>query len=385
MNNNLNQKKNINSNKNNNKNKNKNKNKKIINKKKPFSILENQLEPYQKVKIGINACSFVDEYMMPIWCPENVYIKFRVEGKWRIDKIYEYTDSKGMPSNHSSGFNYGALIGRIGLGEKFVVVDETAILVKKEGPLFLRQNLPKNMKIEPEGKLEISVYDGIYMTIEEINEKIGWKEQGAIDNSNENQNNEKNNIDKKSMKSSYSTKIIDMEEKELEKNLIKQLNNLRMNPTLFYEKYINFNTNLIKTKKYLDKIEKEEKMPLDENISCYNFLEDYFKLPNQIQFKKTINKNNLSKSLLKLEEDIAYFLLDQIGKTVKTKCKMTQKDNPNDIILQFLLDKKFRTYIFRSQSQFLTIKIFKNYFIKSTLVIMSIALVKDYTQEEEEI
>ena len=379
LNNNLKSKKNINS------NKNRNKNKKNINKKKPFSILENQLEPYQKVKIGINACSFVDEYMMPIWCPENVYIKFRVEGKWRIDKIYEYTDSKGMPSNHSSGFNYGALIGRIGLGEKFVVVDETAILVKKEGPLFLRQNLPKNMKIEPEGKLEISVYDGIYMKIEEINEKIGWKEHGAIDNSNENQNNEKNNIDKKSMKSSYSTKIIDMEEKELEKNLRKQLNNLRMNPTLFYEKYINFNTNLIKTKKYLDKIEKEEKMPLDENISCYNFLEDYFKLPNQIQFKKTINKNNLSESLLKLEEDIAYFLLDQIGKTVKTKCKMTQKDNPNDIILQFLLDKKFRTYIFRSQSQILTIKIFKNYFIKSTLVIMAIALVKDYTQEEEEI
>ena len=379
LNNNLKSKKNINS------NKNRNKNKKNINKKKPFSILENQLEPYQKVKIGINACSFVDEYMMPIWCPENVYIKFRVEGKWRIDKIYEYTDSKGMPSNHSSGFNYGALIGRIGLGEKFVVVDETAILVKKEGPLFLRQNLPKNMKIEPEGKLEISVYDGIYMRIEEINEKIGWKEHGAIDNNNENQNNEKNNIDKKSMKSSYSTKIIDMEEKELEKNLRKQLNNLRMNPTLFYEKYINFNTNLIKTKKYLDKIEKEEKMPLDENISCYNFLKDYFKLPNQIQFKKTINKNNLSESLLKLEEDIAYFLLDQIGKTVKTKCKMTQKDNPNDIVLQFLLDKKFRTYIFRSQSQFLTIKIFKNYFIKSTLVIMAIALDKDYTQEDEEI
>ena len=74
---------------------------------------------------------------MPIWCPKDVYIKFRVEGKWRIDKLYDYTDSKGIPSNHCAGFNYGALVGRIGLGEKFVVADEVAILVKKEGPLFL--------------------------------------------------------------------------------------------------------------------------------------------------------------------------------------------------------------------------------------------------------
>ena len=97
-----------------------NKNKKNAIKKNPFIISEIQSSPYQKIKIRINACSFIDEYMMPIWCPKGVYIKFRVEGKWRIDKLYDYTDSKGISSNHSSGFNYGALIGRIGLDKKMI-------------------------------------------------------------------------------------------------------------------------------------------------------------------------------------------------------------------------------------------------------------------------
>ena len=48
------------------------------------------------MKILVNACSFTEEYMMPIWCPKDVYIKFRVEGKWRIDKQYDYTDSKDL-------------------------------------------------------------------------------------------------------------------------------------------------------------------------------------------------------------------------------------------------------------------------------------------------
>ena len=173
-----------------------NKNNKNIKKKKPFYIPEIQSSPYHKVKIIINACSFCEEYMMPIWCPKDVYIKFRVEGKWRIDKSYEYTDSKGMPSNHGAGFNYGALVGRIGLGDKFVVVDEGAVFVKKEGPLFLRQNLPKKMKIEPDGKLEVTVYDGEHMNIEEINSKIGWIENGIVDNNKNDENNNNENINK---------------------------------------------------------------------------------------------------------------------------------------------------------------------------------------------
>ena len=380
----------------NNRNKNKKNNKKK--KLKPFIISEIQNSPYQKVKVAINAASFCDEYMMPIWCPKDVYIKFRVEGKWRIDKLYDYTDSKGIPSNHCAGFNYGALVGRIGLGEKFVVADEVAILVKKEGPLFLRQNLPKKMQIEPEGKLDVSIYDGIYMSIEEINSKIGWIENGTVDNNNENNNNEKynseNNNNENSNKDNLSNGPIkrniksnnnnntEKDEKELEKNLRTHLNNLRMNPSMFYEKYISFNTSLIRTKKYLDKIINEEKTSLVENENCYNFLNDYFQLPNQKNFKKNLNKNNVSENINKLDEDISYFLYDQIKATVKVKSKIIQRDNPIEIIKQYLLDKKYRSFIFDARSQLLTIKTFKNFFNSSTLVIIAIALDKDYSQEE---
>ena len=379
-------------------NKFKNKKKRKVNKiKKPFIISDIQTSPFKKIKITINGCSFCDEYLMPIWCPKDVYIKFRVEGKWRIDKLYDYTDSKGMPSNHSVGFNYGALIGRIGLGEKFVVADESTVFVKKEGPLYLRQNLPKRMKIKPEGKLEVIVYDGEYMEIEEINKRIGWIENGIDEKNNNNENYENyensennenlNTNDDIRVSGSYSSKIRNInnsekENKELEKKLVTILNNLRMNPSLFYEKYINFNQSLILTKKYLEKSEKSEKIPLPENENCYNYLIDFFNLPNQIEFKKNVNKNNLSQYLKRIDEDISFFLYGQVGTTVKVKSKMTQKDNPNDIIVQFLLDKKFRPYIFGEHSQSLVIKIFKNFFNKSALVVMAIILDKDYSEEE---
>ena len=383
----------------------KGKNKKNINNNKPFIITEIQSSPYKKIKVVINACAFYDEYMLPIWCPKDVYIKFRVEGKWRIDKLYDYTDSKGIPSNHSAGFNYGALIGRIGLGKKFVVVDEGTILAVKEGPLFLRQNLPKKMKVEPEGKLEVSIYDGIYMSINEINNRIGWIENGTVDNNNDNINNNKNNESNenneimsekninnncnisqslKSLNSNSTKKNMDFDEKELEKKLRAQFNNLRMNPYMFYEKFVTFNTNLMLTKQYLEKLKKEQVNSLHENENCYTFLEDYFKLPNQIRLKKNINKNNLSINLRKLDEDIGYFLLDKIGNSVISKCKMTQKDNAIEIVVQYLLDKKFRKYIFSEHSQYLIIKIFKNYFNNSSLVVVAIGLDNNYPDEEIE-
>ena len=355
-----------------------NKNNKNIKKKKPFYIPEIQSSPYHKVKIIINACSFCEEYMMPIWCPKDVYIKFRVEGKWRIDKSYEYTDSKGMPSNHGAGFNYGALVGRIGLGDKFVVVDEGAVFVKKEGPLFLRQNLPKKMKIEPEGKLEVTVYDGEHMNIEEINSKIGWIENGIVDNNKNDENNNNENINNNKKNNNN----IEEENKELEKKLRAYFNNLRMNPSMFYEKYINFNQSLIWTKEYLEKIEKIEKEPLIENENFYDFLDEYFNLPNQKELIKNINKNNISEYLSKMNEDIGYFLCNQSDKTIKVKSKITQKDNPNEVIIQFLLDKKYRPYLFSSHSTSLTIKIIKNFFNKSTLVVLAIEIEKDIYQDE---
>ena len=367
-------------------------------KKKPFLVTENQTDPYKKVKITINACSFLDEYMMPIWCPKNVYIKFIVEGKWRIDKKYEYTDSKGLKSNNSKGFNYGALIGRIGKkinnninknqkekekGKKkdssllkentFVIANEVTYLVKEEGPLFLRANLPKKMKIEPEGKLEVSIYDADFMEIPDINEKIGWIEN----DNNLTDNNAKNNT----QKSPNKNKNKEQNEKELENNIRNNINNLRMNPSMYYEKYISFDANYLWTKEYLSKKKAEGRDPLQDNETIYKFLSEYIKAPNQQKLKKDINvnKNKISECLAKMDEDLSFYIKDlvEFNVVVKVKCKMTQKDNPIDIIVQFLLDQQYRSNIFNQYSKGLIIKICKNFLNNYTLVIMAIIIDRD--------
>ena len=50
--------------------------------------------------------------------------------------------------------------------------------------------------------------------------------------------------------------------------------------------------------------------------------------------------------------------------------------------LHYLLDKKFRTYMFSNHCQFLAVKVLKNYYTQSTLVIMAIVLDKDYSEVE---
>ena len=375
------------------------KNKNTQQKKKPFILSETQTDPYKKIKITINASSFLDEYMMPIWCPKNVYIKFRVEGKWRIDKQYDYTDSKGLKSNHSKNFNYGALIGRIGkknndeLSEKekekktranslynqdnFLVANEAAFFVKEEGPLFLRPNLPKKMKIEPDGKLEVFVYEGDYMSIPDINQKIGWLENANILE-------EKSEKSKAKSPNKNKDNKIELNEKEIENALIKNINNLRMNPSMYYEKYISFNTNYLWTKEYLYNIKIPPKMPLKEDEEIYNFLTNYAKsfIP---EYKKKINKINLKEYLTKMNESLSNYIADNVplSNIVRVKCKLTQKENPIDIIVQYLLDKQYRKNIFTQYSKRITVKITKNFFNDFSLVIMTIILDRDNELIEE--
>ena len=385
------------------------KGKKVI--KKPFVITEIEDEPFKKIKITINACSFCDEYMMPIWCPKGIYLKFKVDGKWRIDKLHEYTNSRGIPSNQSSGFNYGALIGRIGKGDLFVVVDQGTVFVKEEGPLFLRQNLPKKVLVEPEGKLEVSVFDGIYTDVREINERIGWIENGTIDyNNDENENIENSNIYnnnelldiynsrnnnilnfsvkntsinnsiKNSVNGNTSKNIL----KTLEKKLRTNLNNLRMNPNMYYEKFINFNKSLIMTKKYLDKLDKKPVESLIENSICYNYIDEYFQLPRQKQLQSSVNKKLITKNLLTINEDIAFFLGNKFGYKVKVKATLTQRCNPNEILELFLLDKKFRPYIFDASSKSFAVKIINNFVNESHLIIVAIIIDKSGNNKENE-
>ena len=172
-------------------------------------------------------------------------------------------------------------------------------------------------------------------------------------------------------------------EKDFEKNLRTHFNNLRMNPTMYYEKYISINSSLIKTKEYLGKIKKEiNPLIVDENDPSYNFIGEYFKLPNQKQLQNNLNKNKVILNLAKFDEDLSFFLCDQNNKTVKVKCLLTQKDNPVDIIIQYLLDKKFRKYIFGENSQNLIIKVLKNYYNNSSLIIVAISIEQEDSNEQ---
>ena len=336
------------------------------NKRKPFQITVIEDSSYKKIKIVFNACAFLDESVMPIWCPKDSFIKFKVKGKWRIDKLYPYTDSKGLPSNNRGGFGYGALIGRIGKGEKFVVSDDKAVIVKEEGPLYMKQLLPKNMKIEPEGSIEVCVYDGEYMNIDEINEKIGWIENN-IENKDINNKNEifdDNTVNKKE----------DNMKKEFENKIRNEMNNLRMNPLIFYDQFINKNKNLSNTRKYLEKLKDEYLGVLNLNNDYYDAICGFLELFDQNKNKNNINKNNVTDYLLELEKEVEFFLIDKFEMKTKVKCRLTQKTNAKDIIIQCFYDKKYRFYIFNKKCRDLTVNVFNNFYKDFSLVIMAFTL-----------
>ena len=336
------------------------------NKRKPFQITVIEDSSYKKIKIVFNACAFLDESVMPIWCPKDSFIKFKVKGKWRIDKLYPYTDSKGLPSNNRGGFGYGALIGRIGKGEKFVVSDDKAVIVKEEGPLYMKQLLPKNMKIEPEGSIEVCVYDGEYMNIDEINEKIGWIENNIENNDINNKNEifDDNTVNKKE----------DNMKKEFENKIRNEMNNLRMNPLIFYDQFINKNKNLTNTRKYLEKLKDEYLGVLNLNNDYYDAICGFLELFDQNKNKNNINKNNVTDYLLELEKEVEFFLIDKFEMKTKVKCRLTQKTNAKDIIIQCFYDKKYRFYIFNKKSRDLTVNVINNFYKDFSLVIMAFTL-----------
>ena len=92
----------------------------------------------------------------------------------------------------------------------------------------MKQILPKNMKVEPEGNLEVFVYDGEFMDINEINEKIGWIENN---DENEDENNQNDIFDDNSIRMKKDDNI----KKDFENKIRNEMNNLRMNSMLFYE------------------------------------------------------------------------------------------------------------------------------------------------------
>ena len=273
-----------------------------------------------------------------------------------------------MPSSHTIGLNYGALVGRIGSGKPFMISPNCTYTSKTDGPLYLRNNLPKKMDVKPEGTMEVKVYDGICMPIEEIYEKIGWKE---------------NNINNSTIEIS-----------ELENNLILTINNLRMNPILFYEQNIRDNKKIIWTEDYLQQkvsnynnnnkylnnnknendndndIKNYDIQPLFINEKCCNIINDYFN--KYLDIKTKIIKQKLNQFLEDIQKMITSEIRAELKSDVIVNFKLTKKNLPIDISIQYLLDKKIRNYIFDKNYNLIGVKFIENYNDDFHLVILAI-------------
>ena len=314
-----------------------------------FTITIMKEGEYKIKVVNINVPNFLGEYMIPIWLEKDKYIKFKTEGYYRINGDSGYHNSFGIPS--SMKFNYGATLARIGSGELFVLPSKDYIYFSKfEGPLYLKINFPKNIDIKPEGKLTVKIYDGELLTKDEIYKKIGWKE--------------------KSLKYDNKNSTI------LENDLTIYMNNLRMNPILFYESNIKDDKqNKTWIKEFLETMGKNNEsngiQPFTANNKLYNAIRDYIQLKHD-NIKKTLTKKNSIGYLKDLQELLEIYLNDKINEDIILNCKIIKKSQMKHICMQYLYDKDFVVNIFNKQFNSIAINIIEDIFNDFYLIILSI-------------
>ena len=327
-----------------------------------FSITKIKEENYEIKVININLPNFLSEYLIPIWFENIQFIKFKTEGKYRINEDTVYHDSSGIPS--SKKINYGAVVARIGSGEPFVIPSKEYVYsTKTDGPLYLKINLPKNMKIKPEGKLKISVYDGELLTRKEIYEKIGWKGKEL--------------------------KYANKNAKLSENDLTVFLNHLRMNPTLFYDSNLkdeNKNKNKTWTAKFLEQMKKNNDLnginAFQINNKLYEFIRSY--ISSKIQ---KLGKITLQKSFNYLQDfqDLLQSVLeDEISQKIIVNCKLIKKKDLQHICIQYIHDKEFVKYIFDKEYNSISVNIKEDIVEDYYLIIIAITKVEDDENNEEE-
>ena len=295
------------------------------------------------IELIIFGDSFDKENALPIYVKKGKYIKFKVNGKWRIDSKFEYTTSIGIPSSNSLNFNYGALVGRIGSCEPFLVKDDLVQKAENNGTLYLRMNLPKNIKVEPDGQLILRIFDAEFLSVEEINKKIGWNDSSEL-------------IEKK------------VQQSEIEFEFFKQLNNLRLNPILFYEKNIADYKNMINTKEYLYKFKNVKFNIFSIHQYASKKINFYFE---QFISDKIIPKQNVFSQVEKLEKNIDFYLGNMVGDTKYiVHAKIGKKYDALEMCLLFLFDEDFREFIFNKEYSRVAIKIQKNFFKENHLILV---------------
>ena len=163
----------------------------------------------------------------------------------------------------------------------------------------------------------------------------------------------------------------------MENKIRNTLNNLRMNPLMFYEQYITKSKIQIQTKQYLEKFNNEKLPALNSDEKCYLSIMNYLNSPTQQLVAKKAYRNNIVNYLLELEEELGFYLSNEFGRNIKVKCKLTDKNNPIDIIIRCFFDRKYRYYIFNKRSKDLTVNLIRNYYRNYSLIIMAFTFEKD--------
>jgi hypothetical protein len=211
-------------------------------------------------------------------------------------------------------------------------------------------NLPKNINVNPEGAIEIKVFDGYLMDVGEIYERIGWKS--------------------KDMK--YDNDI----STEIENELTNDFNNLRMNPILFFEKIIKTGGyNKIWTEQFLKQMknnnDNNDILPFNINNNLYIYLHNYVGL-NYEYIKKNITNRDVNKFLRCLEEKICLNIKDEFFCNNATNCRISKKNTSLNVCMQYLFDIKFRKKIFNKEYNSIAIKVIEELLEDSFLIILVI-------------
>lgn len=313
-----------------------------------YQIVRGNLKEGTKDSIVLQVEAETKERIYPIWINEGTCIKFRVFGKWQIDAQYPPTDANGMPSNLVQIFNNGALVARIGSGDYFSIKDESVRIATTSGPLYLKMFLPKAIKLQPKGELVLVVYGGNSMSLKEINKKQGWldvnQEKGMDDLG------------------------------KLEAELACNINNMRGNPFLFFEKNIGNYRDMIITKDFIQEVNKTGvKTPFIIN----NYLHDEMTtLVNDLKIQK-VDKNYSIKGIVSYAE----YLSKQIS--VKMMIELELEDTDYKIMyksmrqldtmrmaLEYLYDTDLRTYFFTKIFSSIAVKIAPKFFNDLNLVVV---------------
>ena len=174
----------------------------------------------------------------------------------------------------------------------------------------------------------------------------------------------------------------------IENDLTVFLNNLRMNPILFYDSFIkDDNLNKTWTKDFLEIMGKNNDYhgtkPFSVNNDLYELISDYIKIQYDV-IKKKLTKKNSIEYTKELQESLEIYLKDKIAEDLITNCKIIKKSPIQHICMQYLYDKDFKQKIFNNEFNSIAVHVNEDLFDDFNLIILAITKVENNDDNEKD-